>query len=45
MHSFGPAVVSNDLHALWLYILAPIIGTSLGALSYQFIRSEPPPVL
>ncbi len=39
--STGPAIVSGDLHALWLYILAPIIGTALGALSYQFIRSEP----
>jgi len=39
--SIGPTVVSGDLHALWLYILAPIIGTSLGALSYQLIRSEP----
>jgi aquaporin NIP len=39
--SIGPAVVSGDLHALWLYILTPIIGTSLGALSYQLIRSEP----
>jgi glycerol uptake facilitator-like aquaporin len=26
--SIGPAVVSGDLHALWLYLLAPIIGTS-----------------
>ena len=39
--SIGPAVVSGDLHALWLYIVAPIMGASLGALSYQFIRSEP----
>ena len=38
--SIGPAVVSGDLHALWLYIVAPILGASLGALSYQFIRSE-----
>jgi MIP family channel proteins len=39
--SLAPALVSGNLHALWLYILAPIIGTSLGALSYQFIRCEP----
>ena len=44
MRSLGPALVSGDLHALWLYILAPILGASLGALSYQFIRSEPSPV-
>jgi aquaporin NIP len=39
--SLGPALVSGDLHALWLYIVAPIIGTSLGALAYQFVRGEP----
>ena len=44
MRSLGPALVSGDLHAIWLYILAPILGTSLGALSYQFIRSEPSPL-
>jgi aquaporin Z len=38
--SIAPAVVSGDLHALWLYIVAPIIGAALGALAYQFIRSE-----
>jgi MIP family channel proteins len=42
MRSLGPALVSGDLHALWLYILAPIIGTSLGALAYQFVRGEHP---
>jgi glycerol uptake facilitator-like aquaporin len=42
MRSLGPALVSGDLHALWLYILAPVIGTSLGAVAYQFIRSEQP---
>ena len=39
--SIGPAIVSGDLHALWLYILAPVLGASLAALSYQLIRSEP----
>ncbi len=45
MRSLGPALVSGDLHALWLYILAPIVGASLGALSYRFIRGEPEPAL
>jgi aquaporin NIP len=44
MRSLGPALVSGDLHALWLYIVAPAIGTSLGALAYQFVRSEQPRV-
>jgi MIP family channel proteins len=40
--STGPAVVSGDLHALWLYLVAPLIGASLAALTYQFIRDETP---
>ena len=40
--STGPALVSGDLHALWLYILAPIAGASLAALAYQFVRGEHP---
>jgi aquaporin NIP len=38
--SLAPALVSGDLHALWLYIAAPIIGASLGGLAYQFVRGE-----
>jgi aquaporin NIP len=38
--SFGPAVVSGDLHALWLYIAAPLAGAALGAFAYQFVRGE-----
>jgi aquaporin NIP len=38
--SIGPAFVSGDLHALWLYILAPICGASLAAVAYQFVRGE-----
>ena len=26
---------------LWLYILAPLVGAALGALTYQFVRGEP----
>ncbi|MEI8105128.1 MAG: aquaporin [Actinomycetes bacterium] len=40
IRSVGPALVTGDLHALWLYIVAPIAGTSLGALTYQFVRAE-----
>ena len=39
--SIGPAVVGGDLHALWIYIAAPLIGAALGALTYQFVRGEP----
>jgi aquaporin NIP len=45
MRSLGPALVSGDLHALWLYILAPVVGTSVGGLAYQFVRGEQPVVV
>jgi MIP family channel proteins len=38
--SIGPAFVSGELHALWLYVVAPLIGAGLGALTYQFLRGE-----
>src|SRR5919201_49850 len=40
MRSLGPGIVAGDLHALWLYIVAPIAGASLGGLAYQFVRGE-----
>ncbi len=40
--SLGPAFVSGELHALWLYIVAPLIGAALGAIAYQFVRGEQP---
>jgi len=40
--SLGPALVSGDLHALWLYVAAPLLGAALGALAYQFVRGEHP---
>ena len=40
MRSAGPAIVSGDLHALWIYILAPIIGASVGGVAYQFVRGS-----
>ena len=38
--SLGPAIVSGDLHALWLYVVAPLLGATIGALAYQFVRGE-----
>ncbi|HEY8704282.1 MAG TPA: MIP family channel protein [Gaiellaceae bacterium] len=38
--SLGPALVGGDLHALWLYVVAPLAGAALGALAYQFVRGE-----
>jgi aquaporin NIP len=39
--SLGPALVGGDLHALWLYVVAPLVGAGLGALTYPFVRGEP----
>jgi aquaporin NIP len=40
MRSLGPAFVSGDLHALWLYVVAPVAGTAVGGLTYQLVRGE-----
>jgi glycerol uptake facilitator-like aquaporin len=34
--------VSGNVHALWLYLVAPLLGAALGALAYQFVRGEQP---
>jgi glycerol uptake facilitator-like aquaporin len=39
--SLGPALISGELHALWLYLLAPLLGAAIGALAYQLVRGEP----
>ncbi len=39
--SIGPALVGGDLHALWLYVVAPPAGAILAALVYQLLRGEP----
>jgi MIP family channel proteins len=38
--SAGPAIVSGDLHALWIYLVAPILGAAVGAIAYQFVRGS-----
>ena len=38
--SIGPALVSGDLHALWIYLAAPLLGAAVGALLYQLVRDE-----
>jgi aquaporin NIP len=40
MRSLAPALVSGDLRALWLYLVAPVLGTSLGAVTYRYVRGE-----
>ncbi|HWO84516.1 MAG TPA: aquaporin [Solirubrobacterales bacterium] len=38
--SLGPALVSGELHDLWIYLLAPPLGAAVGALAYQLVRGE-----
>jgi MIP family channel proteins len=38
--SLGPGIVTGDLHAIWIYLLAPMVGAALAALVYAFIRGE-----
>jgi len=38
--SLGPALVSGEVAALWLYVLAPLLGAAVGALAYQLVRGE-----
>ena len=38
--SLGPALVSGELNALWIYIMAPILGASAGAVLYAYVRGE-----
>jgi MIP family channel proteins len=40
--SIGPALVSGELHDLWVYIAAPLVGAIIGALAYQLVRGEHP---
>jgi glycerol uptake facilitator-like aquaporin len=40
MRSLGPGIVAGDLRAIWIYLLAPLVGTALGGLAYQFVRGE-----
>jgi aquaporin Z len=38
--SLGPGIVTGDLHAIWVYLLAPVVGAGLAALTYVFVRGE-----
>ena len=40
VRSLAPALVSGDLHAVWLYVVAPVLGASIGGFAYQYVRGE-----
>jgi len=39
IRSLAPGIVSGDLHAIWIYLTAPIVGAAIGGLAYQFVRA------
>jgi aquaporin NIP len=40
MRSLGPGLVIGDPHAIWIYLLAPLVGAAVGGVAYQFVRDE-----
>ncbi len=38
--SIGPALVSGETRALWVYLTAPLLGAALGAIAYQLVRGD-----
>ena len=36
--SLGPGLVAGELRAVWVYLLAPILGAAIAAVAYAFIR-------
>jgi aquaporin NIP len=38
--SLGPAIASAEWTSLWLYLTAPFLGATLGALAYQLVRGK-----
>jgi glycerol uptake facilitator-like aquaporin len=38
--SFGPALASGTWTDFWIYVVGPVVGASIGAFAYQFIREE-----
>lgn len=41
--SLGPGLVSGELHEIWIYVVAPIVGAAIGALAYQLVRGPHAP--
>jgi aquaporin Z len=36
--SLGPALVSGDMHSVWVYLLAPFVGSALAVPLWRFTR-------
>ncbi|MFS7988521.1 putative major intrinsic protein [Helianthus anomalus] len=42
--SLGPAIVSNQYHGIWIYMLGPTAGAISGAWVYNIIRFTDKPL-
>lgn len=42
--SLGPAIASSYYSGIWVYLVGPVIGTLMGAWSYNLIRVSDKPV-
>jgi glycerol uptake facilitator-like aquaporin len=40
--SFGPALASGTWGHFWIWVVGPVVGTTIGAFAYQLVRDEPP---
>jgi aquaporin NIP len=38
--SLGPAIATGEWHDIWIYLVGPIAGATLGAFAYQLVRGE-----
>jgi glycerol uptake facilitator-like aquaporin len=38
--SLGPALVTGTWHDYWIYVVGPVAGAAVGALSYQAVRGR-----
>lgn len=41
--SIAPALVSGEMRALWIYIVAPVLGALLATLTWSWLRKSPSP--
>jgi aquaporin Z len=41
--SIAPALVSGELRALWIYIVAPVLGALLATVTWSWLRKSPSP--
>jgi aquaporin Z len=38
--SLAPAIVSGNIHSLWIYLVAPIIGAIIAVGAFNIIKAE-----